>query len=155
MKSIKNDSEDISQNTQIENEKTINKRASKKLKLDFRKYTKQIWLAGLGAFSRAEEEGNKLFDSLVQVGEELELKTSESTGNTAEDTSLKAKESVFETKDKFERLLDQSIHHSLNKIGLVSIKDLHHLEKIVLELSNKVDSLLEENKEIKRLITEK
>jgi hypothetical protein len=31
--------------------------------LDFRKYTKQIWLAGLGAFSRAEEEGNKLFDS--------------------------------------------------------------------------------------------
>ena len=37
--------------------------SSRKSVLDFRKYTKQIWLAGLGAFSRAEEEGNKLFDS--------------------------------------------------------------------------------------------
>ena len=40
-------------------------RSGRKSALDFRKYTKQIWLAGLGAFSRAEEEGNKLFDSLV------------------------------------------------------------------------------------------
>ena len=46
--------------------------SSRRSSLDFRKYTKQIWLAGLGAFSRAEEEGNKLFDALVKVGEELE-----------------------------------------------------------------------------------
>ena len=37
-------------------------KSSKKSALDFKKYTQQIWLAGLGAFSRAEEEGNKLFD---------------------------------------------------------------------------------------------
>ncbi|MEL0028223.1 MAG: phasin family protein, partial [Perlucidibaca sp.] len=42
---------------------------------DLRKYTQQIWLAGLGAFSRAEEEGGKLFDNLVKIGEELEHKT--------------------------------------------------------------------------------
>ena len=35
----------------------------------------QIWLAGLGAYSKAEEEGGKLFDSLVQDGEKLEAKT--------------------------------------------------------------------------------
>lgn len=29
---------------------------------DLRKYTHQIWLAGLGAFARAEEEGSKLFE---------------------------------------------------------------------------------------------
>ena len=40
---------------------------------DLRKYTQQIWLAGLGAFSRAEEEGGKLFDNLVKVGEDLEI----------------------------------------------------------------------------------
>ena len=51
--------------------------SERKSVLDFRKYTKQIWLAGLGAFSRAEEEGNKLFDSLVKVGEELESKTAD------------------------------------------------------------------------------
>ena len=53
-------------------------KSSKKSALDFKKYTQQIWLAGLGAFSRAEEEGNKLFDSLVKVGEELESKTVDS-----------------------------------------------------------------------------
>ena len=36
---------------------------------DLRKYTQQIWLAGLGAFSRAEEEGGKLFDNLVKIGD--------------------------------------------------------------------------------------
>lgn len=129
--------------------------SNKKSSLDFRKYTKQIWLAGLGAFSRAEEEGNKLFDSLVQVGEELEAKTTEMADLAVEQVSVKAKDSVNETKNKLEKCLDQSISHSLNKIGLVSLKDLHHLEKIVLELNCKVDSLLEENKEIKKLIKEK
>ena len=129
--------------------------SNKKSSLDFRKYTKQIWLAGLGAFSRAEEEGNKLFDSLVQVGEELESKTTEVADLAVEQVSVKVKDSVSETKNQLEKRLDQSISHSLNKIGLVSIKDLHYLEKIVLELSGKVDSLLEENKEIKKLIKEK
>ena len=49
---------------QNENEKASKNKArvrsGRKSALDFRKYTKQIWLAGLGAFSRAEEEGNKL-----------------------------------------------------------------------------------------------
>ena len=57
--------------------------------LDFRKYTKQIWLAGLGAFSRAEEEGNKLFDSLVKVGEELESKTVDIADQTVEKSPKK------------------------------------------------------------------
>ncbi|HCB39950.1 MAG TPA: poly(hydroxyalkanoate) granule-associated protein, partial [Gammaproteobacteria bacterium] len=35
----------------------------------------QIWLAGLGAYSKAEEEGGKLFEALVQDGEKLEAKT--------------------------------------------------------------------------------
>ena len=35
----------------------------------------QIWLAGLGAYAKAEEEGSKLFDNLVHDGEKLETKT--------------------------------------------------------------------------------
>jgi len=65
--------QNIDQEKQENSDKTKNKlRSGRKSSLDFRKYTQQIWLAGLGAFSRAEEEGNKLFDSLVKVGEELE-----------------------------------------------------------------------------------
>ena len=66
---------------------TRRKKNHRKSALDFRKYTKQIWLAGLGAFSRAEEEGNKMFDSLVKVGEELESRTVEITDQTVRGTS--------------------------------------------------------------------
>lgn len=127
------------------NKKTVKAKASvhsgRKVGLDFRKYTKQIWLAGLGAFSRAEEEGNKLFDSLVQVGEELELKTSEIADQTVETVSEKAKVSVTDTKDKVEKLIDNSVHHSLNRIGLVTLKDVQYLERLILQLHEKVDLL--------------
>src|SRR5205823_1660516 len=37
--------------------------------------SRQIWLAGLGAFSRAQAEGAKVFESLVKQGEAVETKT--------------------------------------------------------------------------------
>ena len=130
----------------------LKSKSSKKSALDFKKYTQQIWLAGLGAFSRAEEEGNKLFDSLVKVGEELEFKTTEIADQTVEKVSEKAKESVIDTKDKVERLIDHSVNHSLNRIGLVTAKDLQHLEQLVLQLHAKVDALIEENKQLKEAV---
>jgi poly(hydroxyalkanoate) granule-associated protein len=90
--------------------------------LDFRKYTQQIWLAGLGAFSRAEEEGNKLFDSLVKVGEELEAKTLDFADQTVTKVTDKALESVYETKDKVEKILDQSVNTSLNRLDWHPVK---------------------------------
>ena len=130
-------------------------RDGRKSGLDFRKYTQQIWLAGLGAFSRAEEEGNKLFDSLVKVGEELESKTTEIADQTVEKVSEKAKESVTDTKDKVEKLIDHSVNHSLNRIGLVTVKDIQHLESLILQLHSKVDFLVEENKLLKAQIVKK
>ncbi|MEG2359732.1 phasin family protein [Acinetobacter sp.] len=123
--------------------------------LDFRKYTKQIWLAGLGAFSRAEEEGNKLFDSLVKVGEELESKTADIADQAVEKVSEKAKESVTDTKDKVEKLLDNGVNHSLNRLGLVAAKDLQHLEKMILQLHAKIDLLAEEQRKIQAQLSKK
>jgi len=123
--------------------------------LDFRKYTKQIWLAGLGAFSRAEEEGNKLFDSLVKVGEELESKTVDIADQTVDKVSEKARESVTDTKDKVEKLIDNSVHHSLNRIGLVTLKDVQHLERLILQLHAKVDELTLQQEKIQKELLEK
>ena len=130
-------------------------KASRKSALDFRKYTKQIWLAGLGAFSRAEEEGSKMFDTLVKVGEELESKTVEITDQTVNKVAEKTKESVTDTKDKVEKLLDHGVSTSLNKIGLVTAKDVQHLEGLIIALHQKVDALVEENKKLHDLIQEK
>ncbi|MEO4175642.1 phasin family protein [Acinetobacter pittii] len=144
--------------TQIEESEEKNKlksKSSRKSALDFRKYTKQIWLAGLGAFSRAEEEGNKLFDSLVKVGEELESKTGDLADNTVGKVTEKAKESVSETKDRAEKILDTSVNHSLNRIGLVTPKDLQHIEQLLVQLHIKVDALIEENQQLKAKLNKK
>ena len=98
--------DDEQKNPESTDKKNNKSRERRKSGLDFRKYTQQIWLAGLGAFSRAEEEGNKLFDSLVKVGEELESKTTEIADQTVEKVSDKAKESVTDTKDKVEKILE-------------------------------------------------
>ena len=149
------DQEDEQKQLEDIDRKKNKSREGRRSGLDFRKYTQQIWLAGLGAFSRAEEEGNKLFDSLVKVGEELESKTAEIADQTVEKVSEKAKESVTDTKDKFEKLIDHSVNHSLNRIGLVTVKDIQHLESLILQLHSKVDFLVEENKFLKEQIVKK
>ena len=40
-----------------------------------RESAQQIWLAGLGAYAKAQEEGNKVFDALVKEGETIQKKT--------------------------------------------------------------------------------
>jgi len=118
-------------------------KSSKKSALDFKKYTQQIWLAG------------KLFDSLVKVGEELESKTVDFADNTVVKVTEKAKESVTDTKDKVEKILDTGVNHSLNRIGLVTPKDLQHIEQLLVQLHIKVDALIEENHQLKAKLNKK
>ena len=47
----------------------------KNLSQTVRDSSRQIWLAGLGAFAKAQQEGTKLFDALVTRGEGLEART--------------------------------------------------------------------------------
>ena len=44
----------------------------------------QIWLAGMGAFNRAQAEGGKLFESLVRDGLSLEQTARKFTGTRAD-----------------------------------------------------------------------
>src|SRR5437763_14587691 len=44
----------------------------------------QIWLAGLGAFAKAQEGGAKLFEGLVKQGEGIEAKTRKVAAEAAE-----------------------------------------------------------------------
>lgn len=117
--------------------------------LDFRKYTQQIWLAGLGAFSKVGEEGNKLFDNLVKMGEELES-TTEQVVDQHSNQAEKSKSNVDSShKSKVDQLLDHRLRHSLSRLGLVTTQDLNRLENLILQLQDKVDLLIEENQELK------
>ena len=47
------------------------------------KSSHSIWLAGLGAFAKAQQEGTKVFEALVRQGEQLEQKTKQTASDTA------------------------------------------------------------------------
>lgn len=121
--------------------------------LDFRKYTQQIWLAGLGAFSRAEEEGSKLFENLVKMGEELESKTHE--GQKTSTNKLKHNEKSANEPERLDKGWDQRVQQSLNKVGLATHKDIQHLEQLILQLHDKVDALSQENQQLKQQLQNK
>lgn len=107
--------------------------ADKKLKLapakDLRKYTQQIWLAGLGAFSRAEEEGGKLFDNLVKIGEDLESKTREIADNAVGEVRGLVLEKASDTRERVEKAFDDRITHALTRLGIPSQRDMDQINQ--------------------------
>ena len=126
-------------------------REPKKSPLDFRKYTKQIWLAGLGAFSRAEDEGNRLFDSLVQVGEELESKTIDIADNTVgvvEEVKGRVSGRVSDTKERVERALDERVNSTVSRIGFASHREVAQLIELIERLESKVDLMANELRQL-------
>ena len=132
--------------------KALSDKESKKSALDFRKYTKQIWLAGLGAFSRAEDEGNRLFDSLVKVGEELESKTTDIADNTVGvvgEVRGRVTERVTDTKERVERALDERVNSTVSRIGFASHREVAQLIELIERLENKVDVLSDEIRQLR------
>jgi poly(hydroxyalkanoate) granule-associated protein len=105
----------------------------------------QIWLAGLGAFSKAQEEGGKVFEALVKEGVGLQRKTqaaaegklSEATtrmASMATDLSSKASGQW----DKLENIFEERVARSLKKLGVPTAKDVEALAARVEELNRTV-----------------
>jgi poly(hydroxyalkanoate) granule-associated protein len=108
----------------------------------------QIWLAGLGAFSKAQEEGAKVFEALVKEGKGLEAKTRQMTeGRVSEMTEQMNKAAqTASTKanaawDKLEQVFEDRVARSLNRLGVPTKKDIDALSRQVAELSAAVKTL--------------
>jgi poly(hydroxyalkanoate) granule-associated protein len=139
-------------------EKTNPEESRRKGGLDFRKYTQQIWLAGLGAFSRAEEEGTRLFDSLVKVGEELESKTTgivDTTSGAVEEVREKVNERVTETRNKVEKALDESINQAIGRLGIATHREIGELTALIQHLTTKIDKLTNDISSLQEYIEKK
>jgi poly(hydroxyalkanoate) granule-associated protein len=114
-----------------------------------RESSHQIWLAGLGAFSKAQEGGMKLFETLVQQGEGLEAKTRAAAVGTAgaarEAAKAKAKEMqamAGGTWDKLEQVFENRVARALGRLGVYSAADVKRLTDRVDALSEAVNALL-------------
>lgn len=113
------------------------------------KSSHQIWLAGLGAFAKAQQEGMKVFDTLVKQGETVESKTRHAATTTAgaarEAAKAKAKEMqamAGGTWDKLEQVFEDRVARALGHLGVHTSADVRHLTERVNELSEAVNALL-------------
>ncbi|HRK23935.1 MAG TPA: phasin family protein [Beijerinckiaceae bacterium] len=91
----------------------------------------QIWLAGLGAFAKAQEEGTKVFEALVKEGEKIQTKTRE----VAEDKIAEARKAASGTWDKLESVFEERVARALHSLNVPTKKDIDLLTQRVHELT--------------------
>ena len=91
----------------------------------------QIWLAGMGAFAKAQAEGGKVFDKLVKEGTSLQRKTqgmaeekfSEVSGKmTAMADTVTAK--AGQNWDKLESIFETRTATAMSKLGVPTAKEV-------------------------------
>jgi len=117
---------------------------TQKVQKDVVESANKIWLAGLGALAVAEEEGSKLFNSLVTKGEGFEKRSKkqlEKVQHTVGDQVEAAREKADKALGKFGQGFDGRVADTLNKLGVPSRVEIQKLTRRVEELTKKVDGL--------------
>lgn len=107
-----------------------------------------IWLAGMGAFNRAQEEGSRLFENLVKEGSSIEQKTRKlATGrvdavrDAVENRVEQVRDRATDTWDKLEKIFEERVQRALNRLGVPGHEDLGHLAKRVDALTAELKKL--------------
>lgn len=118
---------------------------------DVRDFARQVWLAGLGAFARAQEEGGKVFDTLVQEGQAVDAQMKK----TASAKTQQMKEGIEAVKDKVDEIRGQAaggwnkleevfqtrVARSLSRLGVPTHDDIHQLLEQVELLTQNIQEL--------------
>jgi len=116
---------------------------------------REIWLAGLGAFSVAQsesgkmiEQGNKLFEKLVSEGAKLEKKTRNvaetAVGDIKDEVESKVgavRKQAVDNWDKMESIFENRVARVLGQLGVPTASDVNNLAERVQVLSQKVTEM--------------
>ena len=108
----------------------------------------QIWLAGLGAFSKAQAEGGKVFEALVREGVSLQRKTHAAAEDKISEVTSKMTDmagglsgKATQQWDKLESIFEERVAKALNRLGVPSAKDVDALMARIDALSASVAKL--------------
>ena len=107
----------------------------------------QIWLAGLGALSKAQQEGGKFFETLVEEGAQVQEKTRNYTQTQFEQAQRRAGPWVNEARKrtgdaigKFEQMFDQRLARAMQRMQMPTREDFDTLSARIDELAREVRS---------------
>lgn len=120
----------------------------KQLAAAIRESAQQIWLAGLGAFSKAQAEGGKVFDALVREGMGIQRRTramteekiGEVTGKVSKAAGDITKQAT-QSWDKLEQVFEDRVSRALTRLGVPTSKDVQSLMERVDSLNASVQAL--------------
>ena len=108
----------------------------------------QIWQAGLAAFTRAQAEGSKAFESLVKEGVDIQRKTQSAAEEKIAEATTKMSSMATDISskasgqwDKLETIFEERVAKALNKLGVPSAKDVKVLIARIDELNKAVQKL--------------
>ena len=122
------------------------------LAANVRDSAQQIWLAGMGAVSRAQQEGPAAFQEAVAEGLALLNRSRSSAEKLIRDVFESAQESVqsrienardqaSETWDNLEALFQGRVQKALQQLGVPSPDEIRLLTKRVADLNDSVKQL--------------
>ena len=114
--------------------------ANKKVHEEIKASAHKIWLAGLGALAAAEEEGSKIFNTLVEKGEGYESRGKEELAKVKD----KVEGAFGKAEGSWEKLgdaFDDRVARAVKRLGVPSSDEITNLTKRVEELTLKVDQL--------------
>lgn len=113
-------------------------------------HAREVWLAGLGALQRLEQEGDKVFETLVERGKQYEEKRRDQIEEATE--TLRDRQESF-TQDVTERLdnatksvekaVSDTLSGTLGRFGVPTRDEVRGLSRRVGELSRKLEALSE------------
>ena len=124
------------------------KKSSPQLSSAVKDSAQQIWLAGLGAFSKAQEEGSKVFDALVKEGMSIQRKTQSVAEEKITEATSRMSDMANDIQsqagnrwDKLENIFEERVAKALSKLGVPSAKEVNalaarvdHVEKTMMKM---------------------
>lgn len=109
---------------------------------------REVWLAGLGALATVEEEGSKLFNRLIERGQEFEEErrheieeVTEEVTETARKQRDEALSQIEEAGEETRSALTNTVKNALERFGVPTRDEVDRLAKKVDALSQQVDDL--------------
>lgn len=104
----------------------------------------EIWLAGLGAFAKAQQEGVKIFNKLVDEGKDFETvfkKVPQTAAKEVKTKVDKVKDKATQSWDKLENIFESRVERTLKKLDIPTTEEIGALLNKIETLSSEVAKL--------------
>lgn len=111
-----------------------------------RESAQQVWLAGVGAFAKAQQEGGKVFEGLVRDGLEIQRKTQAAAEEHLSQASSRVSglagdigQRASGQWDKLEGIFEDRVSKALRRLGVPTAQDVQVLHDRIDALARELE----------------